>query len=143
LSNVGYLLKPSPCRIEFHPYQIKIVNSIKIIHDDSIDYSHKYEDRQRLDELYSLRGECDDILIIKNGWVTDAFSSNVAFYKNKKWYTPKSPLLHGTKRAQLLNTGVLIEKEIKEKDVVEYEMICLINAMLDLGEMVVRIGGII
>jgi 4-amino-4-deoxychorismate lyase len=120
--------------IEFHPYQKRTVNSIKIVRDETIDYSHKYENRQKLEELYGFRGGCDEILVIKNGWVTDAFASNVAFFKDDIWYTPATPLLKGTKRAQLLRSGQLIEKEISEKDIKYYDKISLINAMVELGD---------
>jgi 4-amino-4-deoxychorismate lyase len=121
-------------KVEFHPYQKRSVNSIKLVRDNEIEYDHKYEDRKRLNELFDLRGECDDIIIIKNGFVTDASSSNVALLKNGQWYTPSSYLLPGTKRANLIKNGNLVEKEISEDGLFTYEKVCLINAMVDLME---------
>src|SRR5690606_14853325 len=89
------------------PYEVRAVTSLKIIHDDTIDYSLKYEDRSSIDNLFAKRNNCDDILIIKNGFVTDASYSNIAFYDGSRWITPAQPLLKGTMRQHLLDTGVI------------------------------------
>jgi 4-amino-4-deoxychorismate lyase len=117
---------------EFTPYDLKMIRSLKIIHDDGIDYSYKYENRTHLDRLFAQRGDCDDILIIKNGLVTDTSICNIVFYDGEKWITPSTPLLKGTKRMKLLEEGLIIEDEIRESDIKKFKKACLINAFRDL-----------
>ena len=89
-------------RIEFEPYVRPAVRSLKVVLSDSISYGYKSADRSALDHLFQLRGECDDILIVKKGCVTDSYYANVAFWDGKHWFTPDTPLLPGTMRASLL-----------------------------------------
>ena len=48
-------------KIEFVPYKIRTIESLKLIKGDSIEYSHKFMDRTQLDKLFDHREECDDI----------------------------------------------------------------------------------
>ena len=66
-----------------------------------------------MNSLFQIRQDKDDILIVKNGLLTDTSIANIALYDGNDWYTPLHPLLKGTKRAELLDKGVLKEKEIK------------------------------
>jgi 4-amino-4-deoxychorismate lyase len=77
--------------VEFLPYFRREIRSLRIVHAD-IDYSCKYENRSELNMLFAQRGECDDILIIKNGLVTDTSSANIALTDGKAWFTPAEPL---------------------------------------------------
>lgn len=116
------------------PYQPKIVKSLKIIEGGNLDYSFKYEDRSELEKLLSLRGECDDIIIIKNGFVTDTSYSNLVFSDGEHFFTPSSFLLNGIKRQQLLRDGKIKEKEIKMEDIKKYTSVFMINSMLDFAQ---------
>jgi 4-amino-4-deoxychorismate lyase len=120
-------------KIEFIPYERKQVKTLQVVHADDIGYNYKYEDRNYLDELKkSIR--TDDMIIIKNGFVTDAFSSNLIFSDGAKYFTPSTPLLIGTKRTKLLNENLIFEEEIREKDINKFKHVCLINAIMDLDE---------
>ena len=121
-------------RNEIIEYQPTPVKSLKIVIDDTIKYSYKYTDRSHLETLFNRRGKYDNIIIIKNGLVSDSYYANLAFLEGDKWYTPSTPLLQGTKRARLLLENKLVEKEIRQKDIGIYSHVCLINAMLDPGE---------
>ena len=57
--------------VEFEPYKPKPVKCLRIVDGSEIDYNHKYLDRNKLIELRSLREECDDVLIVTNGKITD------------------------------------------------------------------------
>ena len=71
-----------------------------MIDNDDICYPYKYTDRDNINRLIELRGDCDDILIIKNGMVTDSSYANVVFRDlNGNWVTPSTFLLPGTIRA--------------------------------------------
>jgi len=119
-------------KIEIIPYRIRTINALKIVHDNSIQYQYKYQNRDVINRLYSLKGECDDVLIVRNGLVTDTSYCNIVFSDGKKLITPSLPLLKGTKREQLLSKAVIIEDEIKLSDIYLFKKAFLINAMIDL-----------
>lgn len=122
-------------KIEFLHHEYRQVKSLKLVEDNKIDYRYKYTNRQYLEELFSRRGECDDILIVKNGCITDSFTANVVFYDGKCWWTSDTPLLEGTQRARLLAEGKIAACRIDPSGLKKYEKAGLINAMQDLEEM--------
>jgi 4-amino-4-deoxychorismate lyase len=119
-------------KMEYEHYIIKPVNTFKLIFDNAIDYSHKFADRSKLLMLYEMRKDFDDIIIIKNGLVTDSFYANLCFEKNRELFTPSKPLLNGTKRQKLISEKRIIPIDITSKEIDKYEKIHLINAMLDI-----------
>ena len=118
--------------IEFEPQLLKQVKSLKLVYSDSIEYSYKYADRSKLEELYMQKKECDDILVVKNGCLSDSFFANVVFWNGTHWETPDTPLLPGTMRASLLHKGIIRERRITPEDLSGYQTLKLINAMNDL-----------
>lgn len=128
------------CRIEytnhqynttFDHYSPRNINSLKLVYSDSIIYDYKYCDRQSLNELLKRRANCDEILIVKHNKITDTSFSNIALFDGIVWYTPDTPLLPGTARARMLETGILKEREIQVKDLREFKSFALINSMLN------------
>lgn len=115
--------------IEFLPYTFKPIQTLKVIEHDRISYEFKYQDRRTINRLFDLRRECDDILIIKRGLVTDSSYCNIVFRNNGTWYTPWSPLLKGTQRQKLLEHDMIVEEEIRVKDISSFKTFKLINAM--------------
>jgi 4-amino-4-deoxychorismate lyase len=107
------------------------IRKIKMVYDESVDYSYKYDNRTALNDLYERRVDADEILIIKNGMVSDTFYCNVAFFNGQDWFTPTTNLLPGTQRSFLLDTGIVKETEISEKDIMKYTHIRLFNALTD------------
>ncbi len=123
----------SPKKIEdiaYTSYQKRSISSLKLIKAD-IDYSFKYLDRSSLDALFEKRGECDDILIVKAGLITDSSIANVAFFDGKKWLTPRKALLSGTSRARHLAQGRLRQRDITPTMLENFSKIALLNAMID------------
>ena len=88
--------------------------------------------------MFSKRGLCDDIIIVKNGNLTDSSYSNLAFNDGSKWITPSTPLLTGTRRGQLIESGELYEEELKVSDLKYFHSCSLINALNGIGEIVVN-----
>jgi len=117
--------------IEIQPYIPRNVRTLKLLEDNEIDYTHKYENRQALCLLLTLKSEADDILIVKNGCITDTSFSNVVFFDGEKWITPDTFLLNGTQRQRMLSEGVIRETRITPNDLKCYSKVKLINAMLD------------
>lgn len=117
--------------IKWEPYSRREIRRIRRVYDDKIDYQYKYDDRDALNTLFAQRGDADEILIIKNGLVTDSNYCNVAFFDGTRWLTPASPLLPGTQRALLLDEGMIETAEIRESDIGKFSRIRLFNAMVD------------
>lgn len=78
--------------------------------------------------------------------ITDTSYSNVAFFDGRKYVTPDTFLLNGTRRQYLLGAGVLTERRITPSDLGGFERVVLINAMLgiedDLAVPIERIRGL-
>jgi 4-amino-4-deoxychorismate lyase len=113
--------------VEYIPYSPKKINSLKVVQSD-INYQYKYNKRDELNNL--LEKNYDDVIIEKNGFLTDTTIANIAFYDGKEWITPKTALLEGTTRAKLLSRGFLILKDIKRKEIKSYSYFALMNAMI-------------
>ena len=128
--------------IEFTEYSPRKIKSLRLVYDDNIEYPFKFLNRERLTELYSRRENCDEILIVKRGSITDTTFSNVVFYDGGAWFTPSRPLLEGTKRRQLLDDGLILERDIRLEEIGDFRKVSLINAMLDLCDVTVEIGDI-
>lgn len=115
--------------IEYIPYVPKEINSLKIV-PSNIDYALKYANRDALNTLLQSNKEVDEVIIEKEGYLTDITIANIAFYDGEQWFTPESPLLKGTMRAKLINEGFLQQREIRKEDLNNYTQVALINAML-------------
>ena len=89
----------------------------------------KYTNRDLINALFAQREDCDEIMIIKHRKVTDCSIGNLIFRKGEKWFTPDTPLLHGTQREKLLREGKIEECEILLKHLKTFDEIRLINAM--------------
>jgi 4-amino-4-deoxychorismate lyase len=129
--------------VEFIPYEPKPIQSLRIIEHNDISYEFKYLDRKIINQLYALRKDCDDILIVKNGLVTDSSYANIVFKKGKRWYTPRSALLKGTMRSKLVQLNMIREKEIGVEDIMMFEKFKLINAMVEFEAPEIAVSNII
>lgn len=118
--------------IEYEPYREHLVRSLKLVLSDTIDYGYKYADRRELKKLFQLRGDCDDILIVKKNCLSDSYYANVVLWDGSLWLTPDTPLLPGTMRASLLRNKLINECRITLGDLSSFQKIKLINAMNDL-----------
>lgn len=120
----------SSTKTEIEPYITKNITRLKVwAVAPSFDYSLKYTDRSVINNLFSQRGCCDDVLIIKDGMVTDTSVCNIVFFDGQKWITPSTPLLCGTARARLLADGTIEERPVAESDIHKFEAFRLINAL--------------
>jgi 4-amino-4-deoxychorismate lyase len=117
-------------KFEWEPYQRRPIASLKKVYNDHISYSHKYLNRSALNDLFAQKALHDDVLIIKNGRLTDTSYCNIAVYNGTEWHTPTSPLLLGTQRAYLIDTEKIKATELEEKNLPNYSRIRLFNAMI-------------
>ena len=129
-------------KVEYFPYSIREMKSLQLVNDDTAEYSFKYADRSVLDRNFALRGNADDVVIVRSGMLTDTSIANIALYKEGKWLTPKYPLLKGTRRARLLAEGIIEEDIIMADSLHKYEKIRLFNAMISFGEVEMDIKNV-
>lgn len=122
-------------QIEFIPHQYKKVESLKLVEDNEIDYHLKFADRNKLNDLFEKRAGCDDILIVKNGCISDSFAANAIFFDGEQWWTPDTPLLAGTQRNCLISEHKIGVCQITINDLDKYNKIGLINALQNMEDM--------
>ena len=119
--------------IQFFPLIPRTFHSFKFIKTD-ITYNFKNVDREDIISLQEKKGTCDDIIMIKEGFVTDTSIANIVIYDGNQWITPKKPLLKGTFRAMMLEKQLLLEKDVKIKDIKNAQGFALMNALLGFYE---------
>lgn len=112
--------------IEYFPYKAKEITHFTIV-KSHLDYQYKYTDRSSFQKL--LLGN-NEIIIEKDGLLTDTSIANIAFFDGTSWLTPKTPLLAGTTRARLLEENFLKLENIKKENLQKYSNFALMNAMI-------------
>ncbi len=115
--------------VEYLPYTPKPIRTIRIV-PAQLEYPYKYLDRGRFNTLLKENSDVDEILIEKEGLLTDTTISNIAFYDGRTWFTPRKSLLEGTMRARLIEEGLLRTRDIAKEDLHHYTQVALINAMI-------------
>lgn len=129
--------------VSFAAYHPLNIHSLKLVTCNDIDYEYKSADRSRLQKLKEQRGDCDEIIIVRNGLLTDTSYSNIALFDGKHWYTPKHPLLKGTMRQSLIDQGMIQEYDLLPEDLNRFSKVSLINAMMPLGFLEVGIKDVV
>ena len=120
--------------VEISRYKSREIKSLKLVYDNDIIYDHKFENRDALNVLFEKRGDSSDILIVKNGFITDSSYSNIVLFDGEDYLTPSTFLLNGTMRQRLLDEKRIKEREIKVEDLKNYKRIFLINALNSLED---------
>ena len=116
------------------PYQMREVRTLRLVRADRLDYAYKFEDRSALSACMALRGEADDVLVVRDGRITDTSIANVALWDGTHWCTPEHPLLCGVKRRSLLESRRIVERDIRVEELHRYTRIRLFNAMIEWGD---------
>jgi 4-amino-4-deoxychorismate lyase len=117
-------------KVEYFEYKKRDVRTLKIIHDNEIEYTLKSTNRTALDELFLKREDAQDILIVKDNLITDTTIANIAFFDGI-WKTPRTPLLKGTTRQRLLEASQIYEADIRVEAIQGFSKVALFNAMID------------
>ena len=124
------------------PYICKEINSLRLVYDNNISYPYKSTDRSALNELKKQQGDYDEILIVRNNHLTDTSYTNIALYDGEQWFTPSTPLLCGTMRQRLIDCEMIKEREIMVSELSLFQYICLFNAMITFGEVILPVSNI-
>lgn len=133
---------PDIISVNFSPYIPAEVKTLKIVDGGSISYDYKYLDRSQLNALID-KSISDDVLIVKDGLLTEISFANIVFTDGSVWITPENPLLHGTMRELLLRTGVISSERITPDDLSSFTHFRLINAMLGFNAPLLPITSIL
>jgi len=128
--------------IEFLPYNSPMICTLKVVVTDIPNLPYKMAERADYQKAFSQRENCDDVLLVKNGLLTDTSYCNIALYDGKQWFTPEKPLVEGVNRAQLVLEGKLIEKNIKLDDILNFQRISLFNALNEFEKINIKISSV-
>jgi 4-amino-4-deoxychorismate lyase len=118
----------------YFPYKKREIKNFRLIFDDKIEYEKKYLDRTNLDKLFEQKENSDEIIIVKNGVITDTSIANIAIFYENIWITSKNCLLKGTTRNRLIEEKKLVEKDINLKMLKSASNLALMNAMIGFDE---------
>jgi len=124
--------------VEFERYEPRRVRTLRAVRADGLDYHLKHADRAALDAVRGLRGDADEVVIVRGGLVADTSFSNPLFRTADRLLTPRRPLLKGVMRRWLLDRGIAEEADIPADMLVAGNPLgiteaLMINAMLPLG----------
>ena len=121
--------------IEFSHYQHRKINSFFLV-ETELNYDYKFLDRSDFEQLKTNYPSDSELILVKNGLITDTTYSNLIFKDLQgNWVTPLNPLLRGTQREFLLDAGQITEKPISPSDLKQfYSHFILIHAMLPFNE---------
>jgi len=130
--------------VEAASYSPKQIKSAALVDGRGISYACKFVDRSELEDLdrRSRAVGADTAIIVLSGRITDFSYANAAFYDGESWWTPAEPLLRGTRRSRLIEAGLIKTTVLTPADLDRFISVSPINAMLELGEIMVDIGSI-
>ena len=117
--------------IVYDEYAAREIKTFKFIFNDDIVYRYKSTIREDIDNLFNQKDNKDEVIIVKNGLITDTSIANIAIYDGINWITPRLPLLEGTTRSRLIDNKILIQKDITVKEFMKAKKIALMNAMVE------------
>lgn len=110
-------------------YRQKEINSVRLVDIGEKEYTYKHADRSWIYQLVEEAGT-DEIIMVKNGCITDSSIANLAFYNGRNWYTPATPLLEGTRRASLLELQRIQPISIPVSSLQKFSHFKCFNAMI-------------
>ena len=116
------------------PYAIPEIENFQLVENNSYDYSFKFEDRKEFERMKT-KAKTEEIIVVKNNYITDTSYTNILFLKGKEWFTPTTYLLNGVMRQHLLHEKKIKETEITLQNIKEFSHFQLINAMNDFDDM--------
>ncbi|WP_292656146.1 aminotransferase class IV [Nitratifractor sp.] len=116
-------------RVEYLPYTLRLPHRFALAEFER-DYAYKYADRSVFERLKREHPEAEELLLYRQGLLTDTTIANIALRRDNVWYTPARPLLEGTTRQRLLEEGRLQLAEIPCDALDAFDELALMNAMI-------------
>lgn len=127
--------------VHVEPYTPRVIRRMRAV-DCNVCYSRKDEDRSAFEQLRRQHPDVDELILCREGWVTDTTYSNLLFGEPGAWYTPELYLLAGTRRESLLRAGFVQARPIHRDDIPHFPYVCLINAMLEPGRLMLPTSAV-
>ncbi len=113
-------------------YSLPTFKYLKLFYSNSFDYSLKYSNRSFFNIIEkSIPPDFAAAIIISNRF-TDATFANLLFFDGSDFYTPKTPLLNGTKRSLYIAENRIKTADLRISDIHSFQSIHLINSMIDI-----------
>lgn len=122
-------------RVDFSLYTAREMTKFRLV-DVDFSYDKKYLDRSEIDAAFHRREGSDEIIMMKNSLATDTSIANIAIFDGENWLTPRMPLLEGTTRARLIESGFLQECDVSESMLFKAKKFAILNAMISFREIV-------
>lgn len=126
--------------VRFARHRPRQLTALELVPGDHLDYRFKRADRSALELLVT--EDCVEPLIVVEGRLTDTTFSNVVLQRGAQYLTPATPLLAGTRRARLLREHRITEADLGPDDLPAFETVHLVNALVDLGELVLSVADV-
>ena len=115
------------------PYAFPEIESFELVENNDFSYDFKFADRTEFQKMKK-KARAQEIVIVKNGCITDTSFSNLLFLKGQDWYTPKTYLLNGVQRQNLLKQGIIKEADITLQNLKDFSHFQLINSMNEFNQ---------
>ena len=116
-------------KVEYLPYTLHLPHRFALVEFEE-DYAYKYADRSALTRLKSAHPEAEELLLCRDGLLTDTTIANIALRRDDIWYTPSQPLLEGSTRQRLMEEGCLVPADIPCDALGTFDELALMNAMI-------------
>ncbi|MGI9256811.1 MAG: hypothetical protein ACR2PY_07750, partial [Salinispira sp.] len=122
--------------ITAEPFTPRTLKTIGIIDIPTACYPLKYSDRRVFDDLRKRFPRCDEIIITKNGFLSDGTFTNVYLRSpDNILLTPNTHLLAGCRRERLIRDGLLHPRTLHWRDIKPGWLIGFINALNPPGQL--------
>lgn len=129
LHKLRFLYNDHAFSFEIALYEAKSITSLKLVEIDDYRYDLKFSDRSFLNNAYAQRGNCDDVLMTRKGYLTDTSYCNILLFDGTDWVTPAEPLFEGVQRQYLLDQKRIVLRQIHTRDLSQYQGYQLVNAL--------------
>ena len=120
--------------VTFTPYRRRQIERLFAVDAGTTTYAFKYADRAPLARPDVPLGASDELLFVRDGYLTDTSYTNLVLRRGRELVTPDTFLLDGTCRRRLLREGVVHTEPVRLRDLPTYDELLLINAMMPLRE---------
>lgn len=120
--------------LTFTPYRRRRLERLIAVDAGAMDYAFKYADRSPLTRPQIPLTETDELLFVRDGYVTDTSYTNLILRRGDELVTPDTFLLDGTCRRRLLRTAQVRTAQVRLSDLSAYDELLLVNAMMPLDE---------
>lgn len=129
LHKLRFLYNDQNFSYEIASYQTRTITSLKLFEIGDYRYDLKFTNRSFLNEAFSLRGSCDDVLMTRKGYITDTSYCNIILFDGVQWVTPAQPLFEGVQRQFLLDQKTIVSQQIHTSELNNFQSFMLVNVM--------------